>query len=452
MIESSPRRLCHTGAHKMADDGNSQELPYREWRNNSFQYEMLLRCSEKRDITEWNSWREKNPSSEIWLEGVDLAGAFLQKADFRGARMSGVCLDEADLTRARFNDNAMLKDTADGGSPGKRPASLDRSSLKRAKLASACLEDVDLTASDLADADLSSGRMKWAVMDMANLSSARLQYCNLRNSRLIGASFDDAKMSFVRLRNANLSCARLRRADVRKAELEAARLDGTILDGADISGGRLERAILVGASLRGTSLQLASVDGRTLICNCPANRWTDFEGVGLGNCRIDPGLRQLLESNVRRKRWADCYSEGPIWQRPLRRAAQFFWLMSDYGTSSGRIALAFLAFSAFFAVVYYSCPGLVQLSNGQGLKSYWHALYFSVVTMTTLGFGDIHASPDSWLGQTLLMLQVICGYVLLGALVSRLAILFQTGGPADTPAKGRDVKPIDTHCPEFWDD
>ena len=50
--------------------------------------------------------------------------------------------------------------------------------------------------------------------------------------------------------------------------------------------------------------------------------------------------------------------------------------------------------------------------------------------MTTLGFGDIAANPDSWFGQTLLMIQVILGYVLLGALVTRFAVLFTAGGPA----------------------
>ena len=50
--------------------------------------------------------------------------------------------------------------------------------------------------------------------------------------------------------------------------------------------------------------------------------------------------------------------------------------------------------------------------------------------MTTLGFGDIAANPDSWQGQVLLMVQVIFGYVLLGALVTRFAVLFTSGGPA----------------------
>ena len=68
--------------------------------------------------------------------------------------------------------------------------------------------------------------------------------------------------------------------------------------------------------------------------------------------------------------------------------------------------------------------------NVGDIRGFWHALYFSVVTMTTLGFGDIAANPDSWADQTLLMVQVILGYVLLGALVTRFAVLFTAGGPA----------------------
>ena len=50
--------------------------------------------------------------------------------------------------------------------------------------------------------------------------------------------------------------------------------------------------------------------------------------------------------------------------------------------------------------------------------------------MTTLGFGDIHANPNNWIGQILLMVQVLLGYGLLGSLITRLAILFTADGPA----------------------
>jgi len=105
--------------------------------------------------------------------------------------------------------------------------------------------------------------------------------------------------------------------------------------------------------------------------------------------------------------------------------------MSDYGRSIGRIVLTFFTLAFVFAIVYWLWPKCVVVNEVVGdIRGFVHALYFSVVTMTTLGFGDIAANPDSWQGQVLLMVQVILGYVLLGALVTRFAVLFTAGGPA----------------------
>ncbi len=59
---------------------------------------------------------------------------------------------------------------------------------------------------------------------------------------------------------------------------------------------------------------------------------------------------------------------------------------------------------------------------------YVRPVYFSIVTMTTLGFGDMYANKGSIAGHVILALQVILGYVLLGALVTRFAVLFTAGG------------------------
>lgn len=87
-------------------------------------------------------------------------------------------------------------------------------------------------------------------------------------------------------------------------------------------------------------------------------------------------------------------------------------------------------------------PGIVSnlfvLEGEQETVSPWlvpfRAVYFSIVTMTTLGFGDMYANAHSFLrglfGHALLALQVILGYVLLAALVTRFAVLFTAGGPA----------------------
>ena len=54
--------------------------------------------------------------------------------------------------------------------------------------------------------------------------------------------------------------------------------------------------------------------------------------------------------------------------------------------------------------------------------------------MTTLGFGDMYANADTLIrgifGHIVLTLQVLLGYIMLGALVTRFAVLFTAGGPA----------------------
>ena len=76
-----------------------------------------------------------------------------------------------------------------------------------------------------------------------------------------------------------------------------------------------------------------------------------------------------------------------------------------------------------------------------GGQAPFRAIYFSIVTMTTLGFGDMYANvatnaDDIYTnvrcvcGHLLLTIQVIMGYVLLGALVTRFAVLFTAGGPS----------------------
>jgi hypothetical protein len=134
--------------------------------------------------------------------------------------------------------------------------------------------------------------------------------------------------------------------------------------------------------------------------------------------------------------WKDWYKTPPKERRGIicrlfLLLIRAFWSISDYGRSTGKIILTFIVSAFIFAGIYWLCPVCIMVDRRVGdLRGLWHAIYFSVVTMTTLGFGDIAANPDSWWGQTLLMLQVLLGYVLLAALVTRFAVLFTAGGPA----------------------
>jgi hypothetical protein len=249
----------------------------------------------------------------------------------------------------------------------------------------------------------------------------------------------------IDFRGANLARARLPGsilvgADLREAVLVGATLRKAILVNADLRGAHLLESDLRGANLRGSDLRgtqcgYSKVDGETLLLTQRVDRRTDFTGVPLESMRIEPGLKQLLEYNVRRRRWQQ-WSRHHRWLAP---GAWCFWLMCDYGRSTWRVLMSFAVLAVAFALAYTLFPNSVVAvwADGPGQPlGFGYSLYFSIVTMTTLGFGDVYAAPESALGQFLLSLQVVLGYVLLGVLVTRFAMLFTAGGPSSSFYRG----------------
>ncbi len=365
---------------KNSKSESKKEQPKNKRQFNQEQYDRLLKCSKKgpEGIEEWNEWQFKNPTEEIWLQGADLEEANLQGAELREANLQG------------------------------------------AKLYGANLQGAGLYKANLQGADLWEVNLQGASLSKANLQGVELLLANLQ-----GASFEEAELQGANLRHANLRGADLWEANLQGADLALAKLQG--------------------ATFRGTI-----VNGSTFFLGCEIDENTDFRHTGLENTRIMAGTKILLKYNIRRINWENWYWGSVNHKvfdkdddRPRRRACRvlwrllitwpvrLFWKMSDYGRSTGRIILTFFALAIAFAFVYSLWPCCVMVNGVVGdIRGFVHALYFSVVTMTTLGFGDIAANPDSWPGQVVLMVQVILGYVLLGALVTRLAVLFTSDGPA----------------------
>jgi uncharacterized protein YjbI with pentapeptide repeats len=356
------------------------------------QYDMLKRCSDKNDMTEWNKWREDNASLDVELDDANLSGMSLNAI----LLCTGSCFDTPTGLPHTFKGSVYM-----------RRAKMWHTRLNKAHLRGAHLD--------------------FALAQDVHLEQACLHECHLR-----GAS----------LHRAHLKCASLRFADLRDARLWLARLEGTDLTGE--------------VDIQGADFLGACIDQSTFLWKPKVNRYakgrrvTDLTAVALDNMRIDPGTKQLLEYNVRRKNWEQWYKGHPR----CKWGVKPFWWLSDYGLSTGRIIDVFFGLAVAFALVYYlvglvASPGVVDnlfLDRNAEPIVWWlvpvRALYFSIVTMTTLGFGDMYANAHSILGHILLSFQVILGYVLLGALVTRFAVLFTAGGPAGKFAdeKGRIEK------------
>ncbi|SDR01803.1 pentapeptide repeat-containing protein [Pseudovibrio sp. Tun.PSC04-5.I4] len=106
------------------------------------------------------------------------------------------------------------------------------------------------------------------------------------------------------------------------------------------------------------------------------------------------------------------------------------WRMINYGRDIGKTALisigVALGFGLLFSVLSLNGFALVNYSDGSLVNMIWYKqiltnLYFSVVTFTTLGFGDVTPVAAGVIGKLVVMWEVVLGYINLGLLISILA-------------------------------
>ena len=111
-----------------------------------------------------------------------------------------------------------------------------------------------------------------------------------------------------------------------------------------------------------------------------------------------------------------------------------WWLTADYGRRFRRWALCCAIIAFIFGAVFSNCDAPhwlpfkdffysinpeFEISSAIRVPSGFTPYYFSIVTFTTLGFGDV--TPLNLAGEIWLAIEVILGYIMLGGLISILA-------------------------------
>jgi len=313
------------------------------------------------------------------------------------------------------------------------------------------LEGIDLSKKDLKGVDLSNVHLSRANLKKALLIESKLMNSFFLCADLEGCSFNRADMTQVQLKDANLINAKLNSANLTNAQSNYSYLNGAGIHNTEIYG---------------ADFSFSRVDSETLILTRKFDDHSLFNGVDLSSARIHQGLIGALNYNIRKFRWTEWYDKkNSFGHRLISCLGKIFWSFSDYGKSTTKVFKTFLISALIFASIYFisdilgfplidnfshiecsaqapedtEVPLKMELSSNSQIELdliqlVFRVIYFSVVTMTTLGFGDMYANPQSYLGHALLVFQVLLGYVLLGALITRLSILFTSGGP--------DVKPL----------
>ena len=93
-----------------------------------------------------------------------------------------------------------------------------------------------------------------------------------------------------------------------------------------------------------------------------------------------------------------------------------------YASFSGYLLIGIL-FATLYTLLDRIQPGSLGLALGSGpSEQTWDSFYFSFVTLTTLGYGDI--TPNFGVARSLAPLQALLGQLYLAALVARLVGLW----------------------------
>lgn len=284
-----------------------------------------------------------------------------------------------------------------------RGADLRGKTLDRADLRDANLGGVDLTGASMRDVDLDDAELIGAILDGADLSGSRARRCVFGRASMVSTICFDADLT-----EASLTDADLTDADCRAVTLDDARLLNTCLRGADFSHGSLVGADLEGADLTSATFRGANIR-RVHLRSARGFDSTDWIEVIVGDTEFDGAhlvRRVILDQN---------YLHEFRNRDRLHAAIYAVWkLTSDCGRSFARWGLMTAATAVLFSIIYTQVP--IDYGDYETSLS---PLYFSVVTLTTLGYGD--ALPASMSAQIVVLFEVIIGYVMLGGVLSIFA-------------------------------
>lgn len=149
------------------------------------QYDILRRCSEQQNISEWNSYRAEQPETPICLENADLRSAILEGAQLGACCLEGAQFEGANLLAADLRGADLRK--ADFSSANLWGVTLSEANLEGACLVSANLENADLRKANLEQANLRSANLEGVIVEDSELRQAHLEQANPQGEGQDGA-------------------------------------------------------------------------------------------------------------------------------------------------------------------------------------------------------------------------------------------------------------------------
>ena len=334
------------------------------------------------------------PACDVTPTDDRIEFAYLSKSDLNGVDLSGAVLPYANCMHLDFTK-------ARGGLTNVR---LPGAKLSHATLTGKRLEDVDLTG---------------AICEATQFDHATI----------IGGSFAEATMESAVFEHTTLRNIDMREASLDHAVCDGARFEDICFDGASFVGASLVQcrfdadSHLHGGEFAGAILTGSIAHEAAIVRFESAAEGTDWDAAASEYLQLRSVARNSSLPSLGRSFFVKakhCQRRSHSITSPARwRAGATRWLMR-YGEGPTHVlGWAFIAIVAF--VPLYMVTDGISTTEGVIPGSREHLLeyvYFSVVTFSTLGYGDFTPAGDT--ARLLAMLQAIVGSILIALFIFTL--------------------------------
>ncbi|MBL7069064.1 MAG: pentapeptide repeat-containing protein [Candidatus Omnitrophica bacterium] len=288
--------------------------------------------------------------------------------------------------------------------------------LKRFNLHKAVLNDVELARADFREANLTQTNLASTNLfdtdfSNADLVGADLSGCDLTGADLSGADLTKADLSGARLWHADLSGAKLVEANLSAADFWQARLCDARLWRADIS----------------KSLSLSKKSFQ-----CKEKRFfTNYRVYEDGYVAAEETYRNLKRYFISEGRYDDAswasFKEKTMEKIRLRKAWDMKYipmaimgLLCGYGERPQRIILSSSFIIIAYAAIFFLLKSITASASNAFSFNFGDYIYYSVVTFTTLGYGDI-IPKTSTIFRLIAVSEAFLGAFLMGLFIFTLA-------------------------------
>lgn len=241
-----------------------------------------------------------------------------------------------------------------------------------------------------------------AVLSNIHLEGAILKHSNFQDGKIHDCFFENADLSHAEFKNATLNSCNFQEAELLGANLQGTKLINCSFIDASIKDMTTSTTILDQKTTFGKELK-SEKEG--------SHHFASIEYKQIKQMYKNSSLHEIADEY----HYKEMVTKRKILDKknPVRWINYIFGdLLCKYGTSFVRVLMASLLVMVICAGLYTAHDGLHFIDKPLLETSFASSLYFSVVTFTTLGYGDFYpvgpmrfvAAGESFLGAALLAL------------------------------------------------